>query len=229
MAKKQAQVTVAQAQAAAIAGQCTMLAAGIVDMMRMAIRINSAAAESPQRGSNTDCTLTTIAVFLMSRSTEVMLKAFIGMEGFAFRKVHTLAALHQMLSPEAQERMENDWRQRGSSQSKDANGIMRPRTFLEALAHIDKFNLNESVYWWTERGFDLDSIDCLISDDDGRNGVLADVQATVSDTTVVKSDRDYAETSIADILAPLFEDRSSHMPNIVRAKSKLVVPRMIPR
>lgn len=230
MARKpqETQVTNPQAQAAAIAGQGMMLAAGTVDTMRMTIRINSEAAGSPQRGTNTDCTLTTIVAFLMFRSAEVMLKAAIGMEEAAFLQVHTLARLHDLLPSEAQERLEEDWRQRGSSKAEDANGVVRPRTFREALAYIDRFNLNESLYWWTKSEFALDVIDNFMSDDSGQNGVLADVQATISDTTVVRSGRDYAETSIADVLAPLFEDRPSHPLNIVRARSGLVVPRIIP-
>ena len=221
--RKETQVTAAQAQVAATAGQTMTLAAGVVDLVRNRIRVNSEEAGSTKRGTNVDHALTAAVAFLLFRSAETMLKAAIGMEGDAFQEVHRLITLHGRLSNEEQERLERDWQQRGSSNREDKEGVVRPHTFHETLAYLDTLNLNESLYWWTGETFSLDLLDRLIGDYE-TTGVLADVQATVSDSTVVKSEKSYTHISIAEILAPLSEGQASLAPYIV-LDSGLVIPR----
>lgn len=225
MAKKreETQVTTAQAQVGVIASQAVTLVAGAVDLVRTRIRVNSEDAGSPKRGTNVDHALTTTLVFLLFRSTETMLKAAIGLEGNAFREVHRLITLHGRLSVEEQERLERDWKQRGSSNREDKKGGARPRTFHETLAYLDTLNLNESLYWWTEEAFDPDLLDRLIGDNE-TTGVLPDVHLTVSDATIVKSGKGYTHTSIAAMLAPLYEGHATLPPYTV-LDSGLVIPR----
>lgn len=221
--RKETQVTAAQAQVAAIAGQTVALVAGMVEEARTRMRVNSEEAGLPKRGTNVDHALTAMVVFLLFRSTETMLKAAIGMEGDAFQEVHRLITLHDMLSLEEQERLERDWKHRGSSKRKGKKEIVRPHTFHEALTYLDTLNLNESFYWWTGETFSLDLLDRLIGDNETA-GVLAAVQATVSDSTVVKSEKGYTHTSMVAMLAPLYEGHASLPPYIV-LDSGLVIPR----
>lgn len=221
--RKETQVTAAQAQVAATAGQTVTLVAGMVEEARTRIRVNSEEAGSPKRGTNVDHALTAMVVFLLFRSTETMLKAAIGMEGDAFQEVHRLITLHGRLSNEEQERLERDWQQRGSSNREDEEGVVRPHTFHETLVYLDTLNLNESLYWWTGETFSLDLLDRLIGDYE-TTGVLAAVQATVSDSTVVKSEKGYTHTSMVAMLAPLYEGQASLPPCIV-LDSGLVIPR----
>lgn len=222
--RKETQVTAAQAQVAATAGQTVTLVAGMVEEARTRIRVNSEEAGSPKRGTNVDHALTAMVVFLLFRSTETMLKAAIGMEGDAFQEVHRLITLHDRLSVEEQERLERDWRKRRrASKRKGKKGLVRPHTFLEALTYLDTLNLNESLYWWTGETFSLDLLDRLIGDNDTA-GVLAAVQATVSDSTVVKSEKGYTHTSMVAMLAPLYEGHAT-LPPYILLESGLWVPR----
>ncbi len=219
-------ITSSQVRHALIAGQALPWASVPIDVMRRRIRVNSEESGTPQRGSPVDCTLTTILVFLLFRSTEVLLKCKVGMEGSEFSQVHNLSRPYVLLPDEERARMEEDWRERRSSTRVDFNGILRIHTFDETLAYLDSLNLNESLYWWAQGEFDFELMDGLI-EQNGEVGILPDVQATVNDTAIGRSGTDYVETSLIEMTSPLFGDtvEEGGNPYLIRGGSGLLVPR----
>ena len=224
MARKpqQAKVTPDQAQSAVTSGQGVSLAAGLIGELVMRMRGNSADAGTPTRGGNLDCTFVAIVVFLLFRSTEVLLKAKLGMARELFFKVHRLAKLYKGLPSEEQIRLETDWSKRQSANRVDANGDMREHTLRETLVYLDTLNLNEILYLWAEKDFDLELTESLLANNEGGVGILADVNVTVSDTAIEASNKEFIETSLATALAPFFE---SEAPRYIKdERTGLIIP-----
>jgi len=223
---KHTDVTADQAFSAVVSGQAIYLASCPIYEMRYRLRTTSEAKGRPIRGSVVDCTLTSVIVFLVFRSTEILLKAKVGMEGYQFAHVHSLTLPYDKLTRSEKRRIESTWRRRGMAMRSDATGLHRAYSFRDALQHIDTLGLNECLYWWTQEDFEIGLLDRLIGDEQDA-GILLDVQLVLNDTAVLQSGVDYVETGYSEVLTPMLSAVGQEFINqvLVRATSGLMVPR----